>query len=67
MTLETTRLILRPWNESDAESLYKYASDPTVGPAAGWPPHTSVENSREIIRDVLSAPETYAVIDCETG
>ena len=67
MTLETTRLILRPWNESDAESLYKYASDPTVGPAAGWPPHTSAENSREIIRDVLSAPETYAVIDRETG
>lgn len=67
MILETKRLILRPWQESDAESLYKYASDPTVGPAAGWPPHTSVENSREIIRDVLSAPETYAVIDRETG
>lgn len=28
---------------------------------AGWPVHTSVENSREIIRDVLSANETYAV------
>ena len=67
MILDTKRLILRPWQESDAESLYKYASDPTVGPAAGWPPHTSVENSREIIRDVLSAPETYAVIDRETG
>jgi len=67
MVLETQRLILRPWHESDAESLYKYASDPAVGPAAGWPPHTSVENSREIIRDVLSAPETYAVIDRSTG
>lgn len=32
-----------------------------VGPIAGWPVHTSVENSREIIRNVLSAPETYAV------
>lgn len=59
--LETKRLILRPWQESDAESLYAYASDPAVGPPAGWPPHTSVENSREIIRNVLSAPETYAV------
>lgn len=28
---------------------------------AGWPPHTSVENIREIIRNVLSAPETFAV------
>lgn len=34
---------------------------------AGWPVHTSVENSREIIRTVLSAPETYAVCLKETG
>ena len=61
MILETERLILRPWCESDAEDLYTYASAPDVGPPAGWPPHTSVENSREIIRTVLSAPETYAV------
>ena len=59
--LETKRLILRPWQESDAQSLYEYAKDPAVGPPAGWPPHTSVDNSRELIRNVLSAPETYAV------
>ena len=59
--LETERLILRPWTEDDAEELYKYACDPDVGPAAGWPPHTSVENSRDIISTVLSASETYAV------
>lgn len=59
--LETKRLLLRPWQESDAQSLYQYAKDPAVGPPAGWPPHTSVENSRELIRSVLSAPETYAV------
>ena len=61
MILETSRLILRPWKESDAESLYEYAKNPLVGPAAGWPVHTSVENSRQIIREVLSADETYAV------
>ena len=61
MILETERLVLRPWREDDAEPLYTYARDPEVGPPAGWPPHTSVENSREIIRTVLSAPETYAV------
>lgn len=60
--LQTERLLLRPWREADAEALYKYAKSPEVGPAAGWPPHTSVENSREIIRDVLSAPETYAMV-----
>ena len=59
--IETERMILRPWQEQDAEDLYTYASDPEVGPPAGWPPHTSVENSREIIKNVLSKPETYAV------
>ena len=62
MELQTERLILRPWQESDAESCYEYAKDPQVGPEAGWPMHTSVENSREIIREVLSADGTYAVV-----
>ena len=61
MMLRTERLILRPWQEQDAEALYEYAKDRSVGPPAGWPPHTSVENSRQIIRDYLSGPETYAV------
>ena len=61
MVIQTERLILRPWEEGDAEDLYEYARDERVGPIAGWPPHTGVENSREIIRDVLSADETYAV------
>lgn len=65
--LETERLLLRPWQEADAESLYKYAKDPAVGPIAGWQVHTSVENSREIIKEVLSGPETYAVVLKDTG
>ena len=46
--METQRLILRPWIEADAESLYKYAKDPAIGPIAGWPSHTSVENSKDV-------------------
>ncbi len=61
MILKTERLFLRPWQASDAKDLYKYASDRDIGYAAGWPPHTSVENSLEIIKTVLSLPETYAV------
>ncbi|MDR1735831.1 MAG: GNAT family N-acetyltransferase [Oscillospiraceae bacterium] len=61
MILETDRLILRPWRESDAEKLYEYAKNPNIGSSAGWPAHTSVENSRQIIRDILSADENYAV------
>lgn len=66
-TLETSRLVLRPWNEDDAPSLYRYACHPDIGPIAGWPPHTSIENSLEIIRTIFSAPETYAVVLKATG
>lgn len=59
--LETKRLILRAWQEGDAESLYEYAKDPDIGLPTGWPPHKSVEDSRRIIEFVLSAPESYAV------
>ena len=67
MDIVTERLILRAWREEDAEDLYGYAKSPQVGPIAGWPVHTSVENSREIINTILSAPETYAVALKSTG
>lgn len=67
MILETERLLLRPFEDSDAADLYEYASDPRVGPMAGWPPHKSVEESREIIRTVFSAPNTFAVVDKLSG
>ena len=65
--METERLILRPWRESDAEALYKYASDPDVGPRAGWPPHKSVEESLEVIRTFFNNDHTWALELKETG
>lgn len=62
MIFETKRLILRPWRESDAEELYKYAKSSDVGPIAGWPIHTSAQNSKEIIKNVLSADGIFAVV-----
>ena len=47
--LATERLILRRWEDSDAEDLYKYAKDPDVGPIAGWPPHQSIGETRGIM------------------
>ena len=66
MNLETDRLRLRPWLDSDAGELYKYAKDPQVGPVAGWPAHQSVEESLQIIRTVFSVPETYAIVPKDT-
>lgn len=65
--IATERLALRPWGEEDAPALYALASDPAIGPAAGWPARGSVEESLESIRTVLAAPETYAVCLRTTG
>lgn len=47
--LETKRLILRPWRLEDADALFAYSRDPSVGPNAGWKPHESVEESRALL------------------
>lgn len=65
--METDRIILRPWLDSDAEALFKYASDPDVGPRAGWPPHQNVEESLEIIRTLFHNDTTWAIELKESG
>ena len=62
MNLENYRILLRPWAESDADECYRYAKNPRVTLNFGKPPHISVEESREIIRNVLMKPEIYAII-----
>lgn len=66
-SMQTERLVLRPWEDADAADLYEYAKDPEVGPMAGWPVHTSVEDSLSVIRGVLGRPETYAICLREDG
>lgn len=61
MKLETERLILRRWEDGDAENLYEYAKDPDVGPIAGWPPLQSIDESRGVIRNVFNGQEAYAI------
>lgn len=65
--LETARLLLRPWTVDDAENLFALASNPEIGPRAGWPAHQSLEESRNVIETVFTQPETYALVDKITG
>ena len=60
--LQTDRLLLRRWTEQDADALYKYASNPNVGPRAGWPVHQSVEFSLEVIRRYFMNDDTWAIV-----
>lgn len=61
MILETERLRLRRWSVNDANDLYNYAKDDRVGPIAGWPPHRSVAESREIIETVFAQEGVFAL------
>lgn len=66
--IETERLFLRPWRESDAGALYKYASDPRVSEMAHWPCHTSEEMSRRVIMDFfIPNPLNFAITLKDTG
>ena len=58
--IETERLVLRPWQEADAEVLFKYASDSDMGSSATWMPHILMEHSLEIIRTVFAVAESHS-------
>lgn len=60
--LNTERLILRKWRESDSFDLYEYAKSDLVGPNAGWKPHKSEDESKEIIKMFINNNDTYAIV-----
>ena len=60
--LNTERLILRPWRESDLPDFYEYASVDGVGQMAGWQPHKSVEESASILKMFIDGKKTFAVV-----
>ena len=64
MRIETERLILRHIVEEDADDIYEYCKNPEVGPRAGWEPHTSIENTRELMTQVfIGQPHVFGIID----
>ena len=61
VVLATPRLILRPWQESDLEDLYEYARVEGVGQMAGWIPHRSREESRQILTGFIEKKKVFAL------
>lgn len=51
--LYTERLTLRPFREEDAEALFALCREPELGRNAGWKPHESLEESREVLHTVF--------------
>ena len=61
VVLKTERLTLRPWTENDLSDLYEYASVDGVGQMAGWLPHKSIDESREILKRFMDGKKTFAI------
>ncbi|MDL2213756.1 GNAT family N-acetyltransferase [Bacteroides sp. OttesenSCG-928-D19] len=67
-TLVTERLILRPVTEKDTEAIFEYSQGENVGINAGWKPHESIEETREIMKLVFLDQEfVFAMELKETG
>lgn len=62
LTLETNRLILRPFKESDLYDFNEYASVEGVGEMAGWKHHETIEKTQEILDLFMKQDKTFAVV-----
>lgn len=59
--LETKRLILRSFRTHDLDDLYNYAHVEGVGEWAGWSPHKSLQESREILDIFIKDKNNFAL------
>ena len=62
VVLETDRLILREWEETDLNDFFEYASVDGVGQMAGWRPHKNIEESKFVLDMFIREGKTFAVV-----
>lgn len=65
--IETERLILRSWKETDLDDFYEYAREEGVGEMAGWSHHKSCEESARILDLFIREKKTFALELKENG
>ncbi len=61
-TVETERLFLREFRFDDVKDLYEYASNPNVGPNAGWTPHKNIQESESVLNMFMRADNLWAIV-----
>lgn len=65
--IESERIKLRPFCLEDAKRVYELAQDSDVGIHAGWSPHKNIEESQEVIQNILMQENTFAMIEKKSG
>ena len=61
LVLNTDRLVLRAFKQSDLDDFYEYASVEGVGEMAGWPHHESKDKTQSILNNFISEDKTFAI------
>ena len=61
VVLNTDRLVLRAFRESDLEDLYEYACVDGVGQMAGWEPHKNISESKVILDMFIREKKVFAI------
>lgn len=61
VVLQTGRLTLRPFRDSDLPDFYDYARVDGVGQMAGWLPHKNMDESRRILEMFIREKKTFAL------
>ena len=51
------RLLIRPFQEEDADAFFACCQNPNLGNNAGWAPHKTIEESQEILQNVFIGQE----------
>lgn len=67
LQIETERLLLRPFSQSDLYDLNEYASVEGVGEMAGWKHHETLEETRSVLDGFISDDKTFAIVLKESG
>lgn len=60
--LKTQRTILRPFQITDLDDFFEYASVDGVGQMAGWLPHKNKEQSFKILKMFIEEKKTFAIV-----
>lgn len=61
LQLETKRLLLRHFRESDLDDYYEYGSMEKVGPMAGWMPYPNKESAQQRLSIDMKKPYLFAI------
>ena len=62
LVIETERLILRSFKQSDLHDFNEYASVLGVGEMAGWKHHETIEKTQEILDMFIKEDKTFAIV-----